>query len=318
MLWFLIITTLGVFVYTIYRILTRNTDISHQAEFVNLILGITKPKKSLIRVFMNPPRANSPLKASKKFASRYDTVYRNIDGTEIITAKPIKPIGVHIVYLHGGAYVLGKNGFKGHESFVSNLVIATGAKVSFIDYPVAPESKYRETLECVNKAYSRLVEEYSNDRFILIGDSAGGGLALSLAQIIANRKNIKQPEKIVLYSPWLDLSLDNPEIVEHEKNDMILSREALLYAATQYAEKDFKDPMVSPLYGDFTGLGPILMFFSSSELFYPDGLRMKKIADTNNHEIQFKFYPLMPHDWVIFQIPEAEKALRETQEFLTK
>jgi hypothetical protein len=72
-------------------------------------------------------------------------------------------------------------------------------------------------------------------------------------------------------------ALENPEIDEQADKDMILSKEALLYAARQYAEPiDFKKPIVSPIYGDFSGLGDVIMFFSSYELFYPDGLRMQR------------------------------------------
>lgn len=160
-------------------------------------------------------------------------------------------------------------------------------------------------------------EKYDDDAFILVGDSAGGGLALSLAQIISTKQGVRRPEKIILFSPWLDLSLENPEINEQANKDMILSKEALLYAAEQYANpSEFKNPLVSPINGDFRELGSIIMFFGSNELFYADGLSMQRIAETDKLDICFRFYHKMPHDWVIFPIPEARMALLDACEFI--
>ena len=320
MLTFLVFISSSILLYILYRVVSRNNQVSAQAELVNLVLGVFKPRYLLKKVFMNPPRTDMPLRASKKFSTKYNTAYHVIDGTELMTANSRNTENnIHLIYFHGGAYVLGKNGVKGKESFISRLIDSTGAKVTFVDYPVAPESKYNQTLEKVYEAYVYLSAEYSRDEVVLVGDSAGGGLALSLAQVIQEWHSVRCPEKIVLFSPWLDISLENPKINEQENKDMILSKEALQYAAEKYSEPmDFKKPIVSPIYGDFSELGSILMFFGSYELFFVDGLRMQRIAETDNLDISFHFYDEMPHDWVIFPIPESKKALQEACEFILK
>lgn len=306
------------FVYLIYRIITGDKQVSIQAELVNLFLGVLKPKYFLINIFMNPPRSNLPLSASKKFTVKYDTMYHNINGTELMTSKPKKTQNnLHIIYFHGGAYILGKNNIKGYESFISSLLDGTEAKVTFVDYPVAPKSKFDQTLENVYCAYAYLSEEYADDDFVLVGDSAGGGLALSLAQIISERKRIRRPLKNVLFSPWLDLSLENPEIDKLANKDMILSKKALLYAAEQYSNvSEFKNPQVSPIYGNFKELEATIMLFGTFELFYADGLKMQQIAERNKLDICFRFFNEMPHDWVIFPIPEARIALKDAYAFI--
>ncbi len=311
---FLIIT----FVYIIYRIFTREKQVSIQAELVNFFLGVLRPKYFLKNIFMNPPRSNLPLSASKKFSAKYDTKYHNINGTELLTSKPkMAQNNLHIIYFHGGAYILGRNNTKGYEAFISSLLDGTESKVTFVDYPVAPKSKYDKTLEKVYCTYAYLSEEYPDDEFVLVGDSAGGGLALSLAQILSEKKSIRNPVKNVLFSPWLDLSLDNPEIEKLANKDMILSKEALLYAAEQYSNpSEFKNPKVSPIYGNFRELGATIMFFGTSELFYADGLKMQHIAEKNKLDICFRFFNEMPHDWVIFPIPEARIALKEAYAFI--
>lgn len=314
---FFFIIIVGISLYVIYRVVTRNKQISAQAEIVNIFLGLIKPKYFLKQVFANPPRSDLPLMASRRFSNKYDTAYHTVDGTEMMTAKLRNTENsTHLIYLHGGAYVLGKNGVKGSEPFISKLIEGTGAKVTYIDYPVAPENKYTETLEQVYKSYNYLNEKYVDEKFILVGDSAGGGLALSLAQIIQRRRS-RRPEKLVLFSPWLDLSLENPQIDEQINKDMILSKHVLLYAAEQYAEaSEYKNPLVSPIYGDFRELGETIMFFSSFELFYADGLKLKHIAEMNNLDISFQFYTEIPHGWVIFPIPEARYALQDAFEFI--
>lgn len=318
MLGFLFLILSSILLYILYRVLSRNKQISTRAEIVNLALEIIKPRKFLKKAFTNPLRTNLPFKASKRFSDKYNTVYHNIDGTELMTANSNSPHNnIHILYFHGGAYVLGKNGVKGNESFISSLIDTTGAKVTFVDYPVAPETKYNQTLEKVYETYAYLSTEYSSDKLILVGDSAGGGLALSLAQMIKERQCIRRPEKIVLFSPWLDLSLENTEMNKQENKDMILSKEALLYAAKQYAEpNEFKNPLVSPIYGDFRELCSTLMFFGSYELFLVDGLRVQRMVKTDNLDICLRFYDEMPHDWVIFPLPEAKEALKEASEFI--
>jgi len=303
--------------YLIYRIITRNKQISAQAALVNTFLEIIRPKYYLKHVFANPPRTNSPLKPSKKFSNRYHTTYNSIDGTECITANLRNmETHIHIIYLHGGAYVLGKNGMKSNESFISRLIEGTGAKVTFVDYPVAPETRFQETLTRVYNVYQYLGKEYPDDVFMLVGDSAGGGLALSLAQMIREKPSVKPPRKLVLFSPWLDLSMGNPDIDLQEKKDMILSKRVLLYAAEQYADpSEFKNPLVSPIYGDLKGLGEVLVFFGSLELFYADGLRMQRMTQ-DRPEFNYRFYMEMPHDWVLFPIPEASLALQEAYNFI--
>ena len=304
--------------YLFFRIVTREKQISIQAELVNLFLGVLRPKNFLKKIFMNPPRSKLLLKTSKKFSEKYDTKYYNINGTELLTSMPKKTQNnLHILYFHGGAYILGKNNVKGNESFISNLLNVTDTKVTFVDYPVAPESKFDQTLDKVYEVYTYLSEEYPDDEFVLVGDSAGGGLALSLAQIISEKKMIRRPIKNVLFSPWLDLSLDNPGIDKLAKKDMILSKEALLYAAEQYSNAgEFKNPKVSPIYGNFRGVGSTIIFFSTSELFYADGLKMQQAAERDKLDICFIFFNEMPHDWVIFPIPEAKTALQDAYKFI--
>lgn len=262
-------------------------------------------------------RSRSPLRASRKFMERYEVTYHCVGGVEFLTAKPRNSVkSIHLVYLHGGAYVIGRNGVGISEPLISSLIDGTGARLTFIDYPVAPESRFTDTLRGVYDVYLFLNRQYGDDFFVLVGDSAGGGLALSFAQMIKGDHNVVQPGRIVVFSPWLDLSLDNPG-AQLERSDMILSRRALVYASMQYAGvKELRNPLVSPIYGDFSGLSRVLMFFGTRELFYADGLRMRGLAEENGWDVVLRFYPEMPHDWVLMPIMESRRAISEASGFI--
>ena len=96
-----------------------------------------------------------------------------------------------------------------------------------------------------------------------MGDSAGGGLALALALIVKER-GLKKPDNLVLYSPWLDVSMTNPEIPDYDSKDVILNLESMDEAADLYvSDLSKKDPRVSPIYGYLSDLGGILMFYGT-------------------------------------------------------
>ena len=129
----------------------------------------------------------------------------------------------------------------------------------------------------VFQAYTKLVELNPDDDFYFLGDSAGGGFCLSLAQILRNAHFKKMPEKIVLLSPWIDISMSNPEIKELEKKDLLLDPKSLLICSRNFADDlDLKDPIVSPLYGAMENLNNIGIFVGTHEIFLPDCRRLKK------------------------------------------
>ena len=300
-----------------YIIATRHEDVSPSGAVVNRFYTILKPKNFLPSMLENPNRIDEVLAPSNRFAAKYETSYKNLNGNELITSSATDHNDIHLIYLHGGAYVLGKEGMENRERLIDLLIQNTKAKVTFFDYPVAPESQYEETLEAMDNAYHYLLNKYPNDRFMFVGDSAGGGLALAFSQMIKD-DSIKQPEKLILYSPWLDLSMTNPAIDPLESEDMLLSKDALIDAATKYAgsSNELKNRYVSPIYGEFNNLGEILMFYGTHELFYADALELETTAVEHNYDITFNYYVEMQHVWVLMPIAEADQALQESYNFI--
>ncbi len=217
---------------------------------------------------------------------------------------------LHVIYFHGGAYIL--QGSFIHWLFLRNLMNRLSCRVSYIDYPLAPEHDYQDTFEMVQNAYERLVKTYPNDEFVLMGDSAGGGLALAFAQKKFKEKFPIQPNKIILISPWLDLSLKNPEIRRLEDQDLVLSIDALSTAADLYAKgSDKTDYLLSPIYGDAAGLGAIHIFTGTRDILWPDCRKFYEISKKQNPHVYFHEYAQMPHIWLFFPFKEAKDAFHE-------
>lgn len=287
------------------------------AKQMNGLFRLIKPKRMLRSIFNNPPRHQGPLKATKWYRDKYELKNANVDGNELLTTIKDNTTS-HLIYLHGGAYVMGKDGLKNRENIMSQLIENTPSKITFFDYPVAPEAQFRETLRGVRSSYDYLIENYPEDDFIFIGDSAGAGLALAFVQLIS-KEDIKQPKKLILLSPWLDVSMSHPDIDALESHDMILDKVALLEAGIKYAGLDnLKHPSVSPLYGDFSHICPTLLFIGTHELLYPDVLKLKDKVDQEGLDITFSIYPEMQHVWMLAPLKEGQEALDEIYDFIRK
>ncbi len=222
----------------------------------------------------------------------------------------------HIVFFHGGGYSFEAS--KGHFLFMRNIIKELECFLSFMEYPLAPEYSAVEVGAWSLKSYEQLVTKYPKHSFILMGDSAGGGLALALSMLIRD-KGIKQPEKIILYSPWLDIGLTNSNFIKYKKRDFILDIEKLKEIGGIYRQElEVDNPLVSPIFGNLNNLGQIAIFYGTEEIFYPDCAEISNKTQLVGTSISSFVYEKMQHDWVIFPIIEAVKALEETVLFIKK
>lgn len=159
---------------------------------------------------------------------------------------------------------------------------------------------------------------YKDDEFYLFGDSAGGGLAVTLLQILRNNNYNMRPTKSFLASPWVDISMTNKDIKNFEKKDPFLDVEAVKYAAKQYVGNlDLKDPLVSPLYGEMNDLGSIYILVGTHEILNPDiyllNEKMKKAEGTN---VKLYLGNKMFHDWIVMgSFKESKDALSKAGNF---
>lgn len=168
----------------------------------------------------------------------------------------------------------------------------------------------------VEPIYKDLIETVGNENLVLMGDSAGGGLSLGLAEKM-NNEGVSQPSQIILISPWLDVSMSNPEIIKTDKNDPFLGIEGLATAGKSYAgSSDLSNYLVSPINGNIDGLAKITIFTGTYDILYPDAKKFNKLAKEKGITINYIEYPKMIHVWVIMNMPEATKATEQIIELL--
>ena len=198
------------------------------AKFVTKFLEKSNFRSQVERSFLRPKRTTK-LHISNSLRKNYFVNEFQVMQKSVITIQPKEDAEkIHILFFHGGAYLLEGNSM--HWKLVENIVRKSNSKVSYIDYPLAPEYSYKDTFEIVQKSFDILISQYPKDRFMFMGDSAGGGLALAFAQKLKNEKYEVQPVKNILFSPWLDLSMQNPDIKPQEHLDKILPLNGLIDA----------------------------------------------------------------------------------------
>lgn len=290
--------------------------VSNRAKFLEISLRVTGMRRIISRMILHPKRTGRYELPPKSFYKKYTVRSVKIEGRTCVTVKQNTENKRQILYFPGGAYALPPN--KAHWSIVERFMQETQADVTLINYPLAPEYTCLHTVDMALKAYEYFCKDPDTE-IVLAGDSAGGGLALALAQQLKHKDSFPKPDKLVLFSPWLDVSMDIPVSRDLAESDFLLSKEVLKAAGKQYGgELDLKDPLCSPLYGRFTGVGEIALFTGTKEILYTQAKCLKESFVANSIEISYYEYESMQHVWVLFPIPEAEHALDAAISFINK
>ena len=213
-----------------------------------------------------------------------------------------------ILYLHGGGYVLGSA--RAYRNFAGQ--IATRARVAafVVDYRLAPEHTLPAAVDDSIAAFQGLFRDYAS--VVVVGDSAGGGLALALAE----SKLAKRPAAAVLLSPMTDLALTGETVTSRAGADFILNKVALAGAASQYlGSSDVRDPRASPLYGDLTGLPPVIVHVGEDEILLDDS---RRFAERAGGDVTLHIWEGMPHVFPqdVGLLVAAEEALVDVGAFI--
>src|SRR5699024_8454420 len=193
----------------------------------------------------------------------------------------------------------------------------TGARIIVPIYPKAPNYTYKDSFKQVLPLYQEVIQQTDPASVYLMGDSAGGGFSLALAQLLLE-KDLPQPRHIILLSPWLDIALDNPEInATLEKIDPMIGIYGAIELGKLYAgDTDRTYYLLSPIYGEIKGLAEITLFVGTRELILPDARKFRAIAKEQDVEIQYHEYSGMNHVFPVFPIPEAKKARKVIVEMI--
>ncbi len=211
-----------------------------------------------------------------------------------------------VLYLHGGGYV--EHADRAHWKYAVSLAERLGVRVVLPHYPLAPSATWREAHEPLATLFTHLAVE-SPHGVVLAGDSAGGGLALALAQTLARRSG-PQPTHLSLVSPWLDLTGTTPGTDEASARDPWLRISRMHLYAQWWAGSDEPDrPEVSPLFGDLDGLPSTIMWCGTRDTFYPQCRALADRAREQGWDLEYVEEPDLLHVYPILPIPEARRAL---------
>ncbi|MFR8440400.1 MAG: alpha/beta hydrolase [Campylobacter sp.] len=228
-----------------------------------------------------------------------------------------------ILQLHGGGYVLGLS--DAHRLLgVKQAELAGASDVYYSDYRLAPQNTYPAALQDAIALYEELLNrKISAKNIILIGDSAGGNLAVELA-LYLKEHNLPRPGVIVLVSPWASMEVHGASRSFNESKDQVLGKSTPLFEPVKKAEYigslDRKDPRVSPVYADLSGLAPTLIQAGGNELFLSECEELAKKFAADGVEVSLSVYAGMPHDFALLlpQMRESVNSLQEIADFANR
>ncbi len=228
------------------------------------------------------------------------------------------PGPVTLLYVHGGAFVACSP--RTHRAATGGLA-KRGFRVFAVEYRLAPEHRYPAGLDDVAAAYRGLIETgVSPGQLVLAGESAGGNLVLSLLHRL-REAGLPLPAAVAAWSPVTDLTGQSRSFETNADKDAMLDGRRIGHMSDLYLPSgtDVRTPQISPVFGDYAGMPPILVHVGADEVLRDDGIRVAEKARQDGAETVLKVWPVVPHAWQLFPIlPEAGRSIDETASFLLR
>lgn len=233
------------------------------------------------------------------------------------THPPERKAAGIVLYLHGGGFQIGSP--ASHKSLICRLAAAAGVSILTPDYRLAPEHRFPAQVEdCLHVYKVLLAAGHAPEKITIAGDSAGGNLALGLAQQVRDL-GLGQPAALALISPWLDLTLRGESYTSRADKDIFSKAEALRAMARTYIGKggDAAHPLANPLEASLANLPPMLVHAGDFDITLDDSTLLKARADAAGVACMLKVWPDMYHHFQVFaELPEAQESIEEIGAFL--
>lgn len=226
--------------------------------------------------------------------------------------------GPATLYLHGGGYTMGS--FVTHRALAAHLAAQTRGPVLLVEYRLAPEHPCPAAVDDARAAWRYLLGRPGVDvaRTAIGGDSAGGGL--TAATLLALRSHGEPlPGAAVLLSPWVDMTLSGASYTSLADADPMVDRLTLTTAAEAYAAgRDLRDPLLSPLFGDWSGMPPMLVQVGELEVLLDDSRSFAATVRAAGGDVTIEEWAGMVHVWQSFcgMIDDADRAVARLGEFI--
>ena len=220
-----------------------------------------------------------------------------------------------ILYCHGGGYTSGNLGYA--RILAAKLAGVTGYEVLAFEYRLAPEHTYPAPLEDAMKAWDHLMHlGYGARDVVVAGDSAGGNLALVLTMLLREAGRLL-PRRLVLLSPWTDMTASGKSYQEHRDDDPMLTMDYIRAVRGVYAPgQDLSSPKLSPLFGDLRRFPPVLIQAGTNEILLSDSVRLRDRLVQAGTPCRLEVWPDMWHVFQMFPIKKAAQAMEHIGRFL--
>lgn len=218
-----------------------------------------------------------------------------------------------LVYLHGGAFYFGP--VKEHWDYFGQISKRTGMAGLMVDYRLAPQHPYPAAIDDIVNA---VLKTDLPEKWFFLGDSSGGGKAVA-AYYRLKEKGGPLPAKILMMSPWIDSTLENPALRLNEHEDVMMTIKRLSNAAAAYTDgQDLRDPEISPMFGNIEGLPPVLIQMGTADLLLWDARKFYLKCLDEGVDVKYEETPDAFHDFMMIPfLPEAQKAIRSQVDFFT-
>ena len=226
------------------------------------------------------------------------------------------------IQLHGGGYIGSLSDWY-RDFGIKQAVMTDAREIYMVDYRIAPENLYPAALEDAANVYSELLNRgVDPKKIIILGDSAGGNLALELS-LYLKEKNLPQPAMLILISPWTTFEADLPSRTENVDRDKILGKiNPVMYnevsKPTYGGDIPLNDPRLSPIYADLKNLPPMLIQIGGYELFTDEGIELLRKATADDVSVTLSVYRGMSHDFSVLlpELDDSIKAFTEVKSFV--
>lgn len=291
---------------------------SLKSHLVALVLKHTRKKAFAsaegLHRWITKARSTQDHRPPAGIAARLRITEHQVHGFPVYEVTPAKAGAMHILYLHGGAYVFEITKF--HWNLIAEMAERLGARITVPIYPLAPEHDLHAMFGMVRDVYRGMLARIPAGDIVFMGDSAGGNMALVLT-MMGREEGLAAPSRLVLISPGLDMSLANPKIYEVERIDPWLGIPGGIEAVRLYAAGiEHTDWRVSPLYGDLSILPETLLFTGTRDILNPDSTLFAERARAAGATVELVSEPGMFHVWPLIDMPEARKARDRIVAFL--
>lgn len=222
------------------------------------------------------------------------------------------PMDRVLLYLHGGGFVYGMTSL--HRDMVVYLARKMGTRALMVDYRVAPEHPFPAALDDCTASYRWLLKQGVPARGVVVaGDSAGGNLTITTLMRLRDSGD-PLPAAAACLSPVADLT--QWESVKSFSDPLLHPKAVAMFNRSYVADNDARDAMISPVFGDWRGLPPLLLHAGEDEILREDAVRIRALAAAAGVEVRLEVFPRMWHVWQLFlTLPQTVQSLEDIAQF---